>query len=242
MTLKVFLKFNRSEIFSIVCLTYWLELFKEYDITIVCDLFDTKIDAVPDYLKRLVYLKNVSIINSDYSLGEEYSKNFKKKNRKIASANLTCFNSLGNYKGHFWIIDADDTMFLSRDYENIKSKIKQAEKIAVDESLDGFSLDFYREYNDTWTFGVCLLHSNLQWKQIKNISNEELLLSNLVLNPDCLFDLLGRRNILKLKSFAFDGCTFQHVINNVPYINEGIYFWKNGYIWNKPIHKDVVII
>lgn len=239
--MKVFLKYNKTGPSALLCLHYWLELFAEYEVFINCDLFNVSKDPVPAELLRLISGRNVKVINSDYSTGNLYASQFKSKKRCMASANLTCWNYFNKSDDYFWVIDADDTMFLSKDFNLIRTKIKSAEAYAKQENLDGFSLNFYREFNDTWTFGVCLLKVNSPWQRIKEISAEELVQNNLPLNCDCLFDMLGRKGILKLKNFIFDNCGFQHLENKIyRSLPNGIYFWRDRKIWNTPIKPDVI--
>jgi hypothetical protein len=53
--MKVFLKINRDDPASILCLRHWCEVFKIYETFILCDLYDVKKDTVPSFLKT-VYL------------------------------------------------------------------------------------------------------------------------------------------------------------------------------------------
>lgn len=241
--MKVFLKYNREGPSALICLHYWIELFSNYEIIINCDLFDVDKDKIPDNLKNLALNKNVKFINSDYSTGNIYTPNFKAKKRAMASANLTAWNHLKSEDQYFWIIDADDTMFLSANFNLIREKIKLAEDYALKHNLDGFSLDFYREYNDSWTFGVCLLKTNIPWKDIKNVTTEELIQNGLANNCDSCFDMLGRKGIVNLKNFVFDRCSFQHLINkNYTAIPNGLYYWRDGKLWNTPLKPDVIVL
>lgn len=240
--MKAFLKFNRSDSFSKVCLLHWLEVFQEYEIFIVCDLFDVNKDMIPDYLQILTQGKTVKFINTDYSLGNEYAPMCKSRKRAMASANLVCFKHISPKDESFWIIDADDTMFLTKDYSYLKDRLKSAEQYLRDNSLDAFSLDFYREYNDTWTFGVCLMSSKINWQQIKSITGDDILKYNISLNCDSIFDILGRKGIFKLKNFVFNGMAFQHLVNNFRKMNVGVYYWNDKKLWDMPLKDDVVVL
>lgn len=239
---KVFLKFNRTDSFSLICLLHWLEVFKKHDIFIVCDLYDINKDPVPEYLNSIIAGREVKIINSNYNLGEKYTPEFKARKRKMASANLTCFEHLSKTDTCLWIIDADDTMFLTKNYEEISQRLINAEEIMHRENLDGFSLDFYRSLNNTWTFGVCLLNAKINWQQVEHIKKEDLDRESLVYNSDSIFDYLGRKGILKLKNFVFPGVGFQHIVNNFSAMPAGIYFWKNRKVWDIPLKDDVLEI
>jgi len=239
--MKAFLKFNRSDTASIMCLYHWLELFRDYDITVVCDLYNVDTQPRPAYLNETVVGKSFDVINSDYSTGNIMP--FKARKRKMASANFTCFNLTTN-EHYYWLIDADDTMFLIRDYNLIKEKLKQVEYIASKDRLDGFSLDFYRETNnDHWSFGVCLLKGNLDMSKLQSVTPEDVdAIPGLAKNLDSWFDILRRRKVFNLKSFVFDNIPFQHCINPMPQPMHGIYFWNNKMLGTTPLREDVIIL
>lgn len=240
MKVKAFLKFNRdaSEIYPIACLRFWLEIFKEYDTYIVCDLFSP--NDVPEYIKHILKEYPAKIINSDYSIGAKF-QNMKKAKRNMASANITPFKYLDN-AGAFWIIDADDTLFLGASIPSVREKLKKAEEHLKNNNLDGFSLDFYRNLNNGWTFGVCLLSATCPWEKISTLTDEEINESGYARNIDTAFHLLWRKGVFKLANFVFDGLAFQHVVNNYPEMPHGIYIWHRGRLWDKPLQGDVVVI
>ena len=153
---KVFLKFNRKGEIEEKCLSFWLKLFNNYKIYIVCDLFDVNKDPIPADLKKIIKNQPVIFINSNYSLGNEYVPYIKARKRNMASENLTCFEHIDSQDKFFWIIDADDTHFINPDWKTLIEKFHRAEKYLEEQNLDAFSLDFYRNFNGTWTFGVCL--------------------------------------------------------------------------------------
>lgn len=240
--MKVFLKYNRIGTVEESCLSFWLEVFAQYEIYIVCDLFNVDKDSVPKNLKKLTNNINVTFINSDYSLGNQYVPYIKGRKRGMASANLTCFNYLESKDKFLWIIDADDTKFLDYDIDELRKKFVKAQKYLLDNNLDGFSLDFYRNYNDTWTFGVCVMSSKIEWKKIKDVTDKNLQSFKLPGNSDSVFDCLGRMGQLKLKNFVFDNHKFQHVYNNFRKLEKGIYSWSDKKLWNTPLKEDVIIL
>ncbi len=240
----VFLKFNRPEISSQICLIQWIEIFKDYPITIVCDLFNgSKGEPIPSYIEKIISGKNINVINTNYSLGEKYTPGFKARKRKQSSANLTCFE-MSKSLPFYWLIDADDTIFLTRDLEYITSKLREAENILVSQDLDGFSLDFYREIcHDHWSFGVCVLKGSIPFEQILQISPEEPeKYQGLTRNLDSYFDILRRRGSLKLKSFVINGMTFQHQLSPFNTVPNGVYFWSDNKLWQYPLAADIVIL
>lgn len=238
---KVFLKFNRSDAASLLCLRFWCETFRGYDTYILCDLYNVSSDPVPSYLKSIIDDYSVQVINSNYSIGKEYCQNLKGAKRGMASANMTCFNHV-NKTENFWIIDADDTLFLTREYDNVRNKLQSAEKYFEDNQLDGFSLDFYRNLNNGWTFGVCLLRGSMNWQMIKDVDMSPMVEAGFARNIDTAFDSLSRAGKIKLKNFVFDRMAFQHQINNYPDMPQGIYNWHRGNLWDKPLQPDVVIL
>ena len=235
---KVFLKFNRNDESALLCLQYWLALFKNYQILIICDLFkDT--GPIPKFLKPILQPYNVQIKNTDYTLRAQTDELFIKGTKvKQSCANLTCFKYLDEEDKFFWLIDADDTMFLSREFASLREKLVSAENILLNESLDGLSLDFYREAFDQWSFGVCLLNKNIDLEKLKDKS----LFKNSVVNLDGAFDELRKSGSYQLKSFVINGYGFQHLINRFKGLKGGIYFWNDGMLWDIPLKDDVIIL
>jgi hypothetical protein len=158
--MKVYLKFNNLDAMSITCLTFWIELFKnDYTLFLLCDKEDTIVD-------KIVKDQNLRLHKTDYSLINSYKKLFKtEKNINCAAVNLTIFEMSKNDEW-FWMIDADDTMFLTHDINNLKEKIKKIEEMFINSKMDGFSLDFYREFRDHWSFGICLFRGDINYNKI----------------------------------------------------------------------------
>jgi hypothetical protein len=239
--MKAFLKINRDDPASALCLRYWCEVFKSYETFILCDLYNPQTESAPEFLKSIIDEYKVKVINSDYSIGSKYCKCLKGAKHAMASANMTCFQHLGKSKA-FWIIDADDTMFLSRDYDLIRNKLANAEQYLFEKNLHGFSLDFYRNLNDCWTFGVCLIRSDTPWKLIETLSADEVSSTGLARNIDTAFQLLKNKGLLKLENFIIDKIAFQHSINNYPEMPHGIYVWHRGNLWDTPLKSDVIVL
>jgi hypothetical protein len=238
--MKVFFTFNRSDTPSLICLQNWLETFKEYELIVVCDLYDVLREPKPSYLSTIQI--PFKVINSNYRLGEILP--FKSRKRKQASAKLTCFES-AKPDSHFWMVDADDTMFLTRDYNIVREKIKRVEKISLEKNLDGFSLDFYRETNQNhWSFGLSFLKSNISFDLFKQVTPEDTdATPGLSKNLDSWFDILRRRKVLNLESYVFDNVPFQHNINPFPTPMHGIYMWNNRMLnGSTPLKEDVISI
>jgi len=239
--MKAFLKINRDDPSSLLCLRYWCEVFKKYETFILCDLYDVKIQSTPSFLQSVLVDYNVKVINSDYSIGSKYFGCLKGAKHGMASANMTCFQHLGKSEA-FWIIDADDTMFLTRDFDYVRQKLKIAEEHLFHNNLHGFSLDFYRNLNNCWTFGVCLLHRDTPWQEIMSLTRDEVSSTGLARNIDTAFQLLKNKGKLKLENFVIDRVAFQHSINNYPEMPYGIYVWHKGKLWDKSLKVDVVVL
>lgn len=238
---KVFLKFHRTDPASVLCLRFWCELFKEYETYILCDRYNPAIESPPDYLKTILIDYNITVINSDYSIGENYCGNLKGAKRGMASANMTAFNYVK--KSHsFWMVDADDTVFLSRDFDGLRNKLKSAEDYLLVNGLDAFSLDFYRNLNNGWTFGLALLRSNMPWQLIKDVDMGPMVELGFARNIDTAFDSLGRIGKIKIANFVFDRYAFQHQCNNYPEMPHGIYVWHRGKLWDNSLQTDVVVL
>lgn len=241
MTVKAFLKIHRTDPSSIICLRFWLELFKNYKTFILCDRYKPGVDPTPEYLKTVLIDYNVTVINSDYSIGETYCRNLKGAKRGMASANLTAFQHI-NKEENFWMIDADDTMFLTRDFDELREKLKKAEQYLTDNNLDGFSLDFYRNLNDGWTFGVCLLKGSMPWQLIKDVDMGPMTDKGFARNIDTAFDSMSKSGVIKLANFVFDRQAFQHQCNNYPDMPHGIYVWHRNKLWDVPLQPDVITL
>lgn len=231
--MKVFLKFNRLEPHSEVCLIHWLKIFENYDIILSCDI---------ENIKNILKLSNeIKILKTDYTLSKNLPFKFKNKNR--SSPNLTCMHYAKSDE-YCWIIDADDTMFLTKDYDIIREKIKKAEDYARYNKLDAFSLDFYRETNnDHWSFGVCLIKNTIKLNVIESLDKKELKnYPELSKNLDSWLDILRRKNIYNLKSFVFENTSFQHTHYAEEYSpKHGIYAWYNRLLSNQIQLKDDVV-
>lgn len=238
---KVFLKFHRTDPAAVLCLRFWLELFKNYKTFILCDRYNPGNEPTPDYLKTVLIDYDVTVINSDYSISNNYCGNLKGAKRGMASANLTAFQHIKEDE-NFWMIDADDTVFLTRDFDGLREKLKTAEQYLLDNKLDGFSLDFYRNLNNGWTFGLCLLRGNMPWQLIKDVDMGPMTEKGFARNIDTAFDSLGRQGMFKLGNFVFDRFAFQHQCNNYPEMPHGIYVWHKNKLWNTPLQADVVVI
>lgn len=237
--IDVFLKFNRQTVPALICLKRWLDIFNKYNVTIVCDLFDEHTEPY-DELKKIIP-PGIKVINSDYSLSNPFSHLLKTKRwHNVASSNLICWEKANSKM--FWIIDADDTLFLN-DIHFIQNKITNCEQFFSTSGLDGISLDFYREIKkDHWSFGMVLVKKNVNLEQLVHISSDEIFkYKGLILNLDSVFDYARRTNLLKLKSFVFDNCYFQHQLEQhaLPW---GVYHWINNSIWDTvPLKEDIII-
>lgn len=237
MKTKAFLKINRTGASAIACLRHWLEIFRDHETYILCDW------AYPFPLELTSAQRDYpgsTIIDSDRSL-TEYCAGLKGAKHGMASANLTGFRYSQDADA-FWMIDADDTQFLIYDFDLIRKKILQAENIMQDRQLDAFSLDFYRNLNDGWTFGMALIRVNCAWQRMKEIRREDMESLGLARNIDSAFHVMGQRGILKIANFVFDGVAFQHLYNNYPDMPHGIYSWHRGRLWDQPLKSDVVVI
>lgn len=237
--IDVFLKYNRDTFSSVLCLKRWIDIFEDHNITIVCDLFDEN-NTLPEEYKKFIP-SNIKIIKTDYSLSQPFTHLLKTSRwHRVAASNLVCWEK--SISQHFWIIDADDTIFLS-DVNLIKQKIKNCEKYFLSSNLDGISLDFYREIKkDHWSFGMVLFKKQIDLKKLATITPDDLSKhKGLILNLDSVFDYARRSNMLNLKSFVFDNCYFQHHLeqNCLPW---GVYFWTQKSIWGTiPLKDDIAI-
>ena len=242
MTVNVFLKIDRNVPHTLLCLRFWLETFKNYSTFILCDN--------PDLSKKLescfVDYPKSKLINSDRSL-VQYLTQLKSSKRNMATANLTGFEQSKDADA-FWMIDADDTIFLTHNFEIVNEKLHRAEQYLVDNKLDGFSLDFYSTQirkNDTkpcdaWTFGVALFRADLNWRELVVVSADEMEEYLFARNIDSVFHCMRARGKWKLESFVFNDLSFQHVYNNYPAMPNGVYHWRKRKLYDIQLPDRIV--
>jgi hypothetical protein len=237
---KIFLKYNkdpRENPSSLHCLNFWLTVFADRDVYIICDIFDPTLK----FPKQFTDYSSCKFINSNYALSEPINHLLVSKRwRNVAASNLSCYEK--SESEPFWLIDADDTLFITFDVSLIKEKIKLAEHYFLENKLDGFSLDFYRTFKrDHWSFGVALLQDKHDLINILCSTDLEFFQTlKLPFNLDALFDCNRRQKKLKLESFVFDNTFFQHQLEQkfLPY---GIYKWENKKLWDMKLNPDVKI-
>lgn len=238
--MKVFLKFNRDTAAAKICLDHWLKIFVDYEVVVISDLYKVGSEVK---IKRLADI-DVPIVNTDYSLATQYQNCFGGGKEELWSragaANFTAYKLAGADTA-FWLIDADDTMFVSTDYADLRNRLSQAENHFDQNKLDGLSIDFYRELvNDHWSFGVCLLTTATNLESLKTVNPEDISQIIKYINLDGAFDVLRRNKVYKLESFVFDNCFFHHHVDR-PQLSFGLYHWSNNTLWNKiPLGSDII--
>jgi hypothetical protein len=242
--MKVYLKFNKTDTVGYMCLLSWLDIFKDYQIILVCDLFNVDTDPVPKFLKDIIdqHPHPIKLLNTDYSLSIPFNDTIlDKRYRRAAAANLTCFKDNVDDL-FFWLIDADDTMFLTRNFTPIKEKLKAAEEIVVNDNLDSLALDFYRMQNGTWSFGICLIKQSLDFDFIKNNLNENDWGPKDTRCLDIWFDKLRRQNKLNVKSFVLDKTSFIHYVHKTKALPYTLYEWSDNKLNGIPLPEDFIIL
>lgn len=218
-----------------LCLRFWCEVFKEYETYILCDRDPAPLQSI------LLDYKNSVLLSSDRNTIAECCENLKPRKRNMAAANLTGFK-MSQDADAFWMVDADDTMFLTRNFDLLREKIRSAEEIFQRDQYDAFSLDFYRNLNNGWTFGLALMKSSLPYQRIKEVKGPEMIDLGFARNIDSAFHVLGDKGIIKRGNFVFNKMAFQHLHNNYPLMPEGVYYWSAKHLWNVPLQSDVVSI
>jgi hypothetical protein len=242
--MKVYLKFNKTDTVGYMCLLSWIDMFRDYDIILVCDLFNVSQDPIPELLSVVLNQSNkkIEIINTNYESSFQFNNLIPDpRYQKAAAANVTCFNH-NKSDDYFWLVDADDTMFLTRNFDFLKLKIKEAEKLISDNHFDSLSLDFYRMQNDTWSFGICLINAKLDFNFIRNNLSDNDFISKDTRCLDICFDKLRRTNKLNLKTFIINNASFIHYVHktrNLPYC---LYHWEAGALNGKPVPEDFIIL
>jgi len=228
--MKVYLKYNRNSIQSKFCLERWLKIFKKYKKCILTD-----IDA--DYTN--LDISDCEFLQSNYDLVEPYQNCFfGERWSRPGAANLTAYENAKN-EDAFWLIDADDTIIHHSDVSLIQAKLKSCEDYLIDNKLDGFSLDFYREFTGQWSFGVALLSGKIDLSLLNSFDDSMIPGEHLVWkNMDMIFTILRHSNLLRLESFVLDELGFSHLRPEL----ESSYYWANGKLWDIELGEDIVII
>lgn len=226
---------------GIFCLRYWCELFREHETYIICDKFrELENELPPTELATVIQdYPDIKIINSDYT-SKPYFRNLKPRKVGMAMANVTPI--MRGDCDAFWMIDADDTMFLTHAYDVIRDKIRTAEKHFKENNLDAYSLDFYRNHNGGWTFGVALIRTSIPMQLLSTVQGDEMRELGYARNIDSVFHVLWKKELLKCANFVFSGQAFQHTYNNYPLMPEGVYYWNKGCLWDVPLQPDVISI
>lgn len=240
MNVKAFLKINRMDAHGVFCLRYWCELFREYETYIICDKFTQGSDPIPAELTTVnADYPNIQIINSDYT-SKRYFANLKPRKVGMAMANVTPI--MRGDSDAFWIIDADDTMFLTHAFDSVRERLRVVEQQFAQRNLDAYSLDFYRNHNNGWTFGVALIRTAISLDLLSSVDGMEMRDLNFARNIDSVFHVLWKKQQLNCANFVFGGMAFQHTYNNYPLMPQGVYYWNKGCLWDQPLQPDVVTI
>lgn len=236
--MKAYLKFNKTDSVGYMCLISWLQIFKNHEIILVCDLFPAS-DKIPTPLKEILghYQDSIKIINTNYMSSKMFDDLIPDpRYQKAAAANLTCFDDCQD--SYFWLVDADDTMFLTRNLQEITERLKSAENIIQQEKYDSLALDFYRMQNNTWSFGICLVKQSLNFAEIRNQLSNDSFTPKDTKCLDICFDKLRRQNKLNLRSFIIKNTSFIHYVHrtrNLPYT---LYEWSDTQLNGKNLPED----
>jgi hypothetical protein len=234
------LKFNRWSNESFASLRFWLSVVavSRRECIILQDLWDQ--NNMPDPFKKLVASTGlaIDIRSTNYSACDNWrfyraeSENW----RKAGAANITAYDL--SKTDYFWLIDADDTIFLTDSYL-VSQKLALAERIAKLSDLDGFSYAFYRHIGaNHWSFGVALMRRDISMDLVASVEAREITQLNVADNLDGAFDVLRRCQKLKLESFILNDVIFHHHTAKIQNWNVGAPY--GVYCWNKKILNGLV--
>lgn len=216
-------------------------------IYIIQDLWSN--DQYPKQFIELLNSKNLNLVicSSDYTITNDF--NFAKPESKnwhrAGAANLTGFKLVND--DYFWLIDADDTIFLSNP-KVVYQKICLAEEIAILKKLDGFSYAFYRHIPiNHWSFGVAFMRKHISMDNVRQVNWNDIIKLGIADNLDGAFDLLRKSGSMQLESFVFSEIIFHHhtprFFNFPVGAALGVYYWEgrvlNGLLTAPP---DVMFI
>ena len=243
MNVNAFLKVDRDAPHTLLCLRFWLETFKSYRTFVLCD--NKELESKLHKMLTNDYPSTI-LVESDRRL-VRYLRELKSSKRNMATANLSGFE-LSKDADLFWMIDADDTLFLTNNFTIINEKLRLAESYLSDNKLDGFSLDFYSTQIrkgdtkpcDAWTFGVALFRANLNWRELVEVKADEMEQYLFARNIDSVFHCMRARGKWKLESFVFNDFSFQHLYNNYPAMPNGVYYWRKRKLWDIQLPDRIV--
>lgn len=228
---NVFLRYSRGNEFPIAssCLTKWLDVFKHYPITILCD--DGTLDEKHYFQDIRSVRERYKVIGTKYiSCPEGYGDD-----NILRGHTTSVFQAyLSSQTEYFWLIDADDTIFHhSNDW--IRERLKRVEERVGD--YDGLSLDFYRhtQHIQQWSLGVALLKTmpidifyTVPWADALKANPHQV-----TPNIDAIMDTLRIQGRLKLESFFFDDSYFTHIKFHT-------YYWKDGCLWGRNVKPGIL--
>lgn len=252
----IFMKFHKNGNQNITSpkqqYDFWTSVFGNSDINIISEEHN-----LINFCKHKIFPKISDYNNSwQQTVLEKISDNWKRH----CEANLTP-TKLTNEE-YYWIIDADDLMFVcedNKDLEKIQKSLLELEKIVEQENLDFCSLDInytFHSYilkntpqNLNWghsCFGVVLI-KNSNFYSLDNIQQEIF-----GINHDLLLEISHHRN-KKSKVFCITDIRFQQYwLNNLQHdllfsegsLNGSILSWipilQKNYINNVPIKSQII--
>lgn len=229
------LKFNRWTSESYFCLKFWLSLLSNTGrhCIILQDLWP--VDGLPKDLTNLInsfdYTPEIKCTDYSLSANFKFAKPESTHWARQGAACLTAFKLISS--DYFWLIDADDTIFLT-DPKIVLEKLCIAEEIAYLKNFDAFSYAFYRHVpkKNHWSLGIALLKSTIPVNEVVSITYEEISQYGIGDNIDGAFDYLRRAGRLNLQSFIFNNIVFHHHTPHIARWNTGavygVYDWRAG--------------
>lgn len=183
------------------------------------------------------------------------------------AAHLTCFkHSVSSGYTDFWNIDADDTMFFE-DPSVLASGMRLVEDHALQLGIDCFSLDMYQTFQFHWSFGMTFVRNSTNYLLLtQNIHADDVVRSYPAINQgnafvrkedgliyrligyngniDWFFTFMRDKKMINANSFYFENSHFAHVgifgYDALGQLVNGVYYWRNGKIWGRPIANDCV--
>jgi hypothetical protein len=240
-SLPFVLKFNRWTMESYICLKFWLSLVANTGrkCFLLQDLWINS-GNFPKEFQALVESMNLQLIVRSTNYEKHRNLKFVKPESKrwalAAAANLTAFEL--TQEDYFWLIDADDTIFLTEP-KQILEKLCLAEELAMLKSLDGFSYAFYRHvWLNHWSLGIALMKTRIPLDIVADVHAADIEKLHISDNIDGAFDLLRRNGILNLQSFIFNDIVFHHHTPKITAWNTGAVF--GVYDWRDSILNGVI--
>lgn len=220
---KVFyLKINIKEAYTYTSFEHWLKIAQLLNakVFVICDKDDIKNFLIKRFSKTYPNLNFIKSSKSRFIKKiVKYATNDNWRNAGLA--HLTTYeHAYKNNIQNFWNIDADDTFMVARP-EICAEILNQAEKYAVKNNINAFSLDMThtRSHGKLWSYGITFTNNINKWIKLFNTKSiysslwQNIFPYSIAPNIDCFTQYVTKENPeynLKIGTFHVKNLYFIH--------------------------------